>query len=88
MNTSYIISTNIRRNVFGPKHVQLIKIQRQSRAALINEFVDDYAQNASVKYLIVLYMIRDPVDTILSGYNYHQNTSEIWTHQPIIKSRR
>ena len=52
----------------------------------LRRFVDSW--NGKGRHFIILHLIRDPVDTILSGYNYHKITWENWTKTRIRAMRR
>ena len=46
----------------------------------VSSFFQKSENKQDTKYIIILNIIRDPVDTVLSGYNYHKITNiEAWT---------
>lgn len=63
-------------------HVNSTEIKKWIQELEINNFKN------SNKYWIILNMIRDPIDTVLSGYNYHKITSEPWVRPKISNLRQ
>ena len=54
----------------------------------IKKFEQSFTNDPFAKYLIMINAIRDPLDTVLSGYNYHKRGDEPWTRQIISKMGR
>eukprot|EP01083_Nonionella_stella_P095091 266890_1 len=52
----------------------------------INEFLTlpPRLHNRNTNHYVVINIVRDPVDTVLSAYNYHAKGAEIWTRTPVV----
>merc|ERR1712228_375847 len=48
---------------------------------VINDFMSQHSQDD----IVIFHVIRDPIDMILSGFNYHLKANEKWLHKPLLK---
>merc|ERR1712154_104061 len=58
---------------------------QQFRSRVTN--FDRNSHSSKHRQLILLLFNRNPVDTVISGFNYHKNCTEWWTRVPIINMK-
>eukprot|EP01084_Bolivina_argentea_P197165 337912_1 len=66
-------------NIMTHSHINKMGLKR---------FIKGHKNKLNKTYIILLNIIRSPVDTILSGYNYHKVTEEGWVSVPFKQNHK